>query len=109
MRQALEDLELQNGYALSVSVKRLPARKVVSFRDVIRDFNEEGLLWERLDMLCRANGVRLGDAQYFSGEIQPDSRCQSAPISMDRAKWLQDIGKSAQCLLPVAGKRTKPG
>lgn len=64
MRQALNDLESQNGYTLSVNVKRFPARRVVSFRDVIQEFTEEGLLWERLDMACRANGVRLADVQY---------------------------------------------
>jgi len=64
MRQALIELDAQNGCVLSVSVKRLPARRVVSLRDVIREFNEEGLLWERLDRACRANGVKLADIQY---------------------------------------------
>jgi len=64
MQQALNELETQNGCTLSVSVKRLPARRVVSLRDVIREFSEEGLLWERLDKACRANGVRLADVQY---------------------------------------------
>lgn len=64
MRQALHELDTQNLYTLSVSIKRLPARKVVGLRDVIREFGEEGLLWERLDRACRANGVRLADVQY---------------------------------------------
>ena len=64
MRQALNELDTQNGCTLSVSVKRLPARRVVSLRDVIREFSEEGLLWERLDRACRANGVKLAAIQY---------------------------------------------
>lgn len=64
MRQALNELDTQNGCTLSVSVKRLSSRRFVSLRDVIREFTEEGLLWERLDMACRANGVRLADVQY---------------------------------------------
>jgi DNA-binding transcriptional MerR regulator len=64
MRQALYEIEVQNECTLSVSVKRLPARRVVSVRDVIREFNEEGLLWERLDRMCRENGVKLADTQY---------------------------------------------
>ncbi len=64
MRQALNELDMQNGCMLSVSVKRLSSRRVVSLRDVIREFTEEGLLWERLDMACRTNGVRLADVQY---------------------------------------------
>lgn len=64
MQQALNELDVQNGLTLSVSVKRLPARKFVSLRDIIRDFNEEGLLWERLNRACRANKVKLADIQY---------------------------------------------
>ncbi len=64
MRHALHELDTQNGLTLSVSIKRLPMRRVVSLRDVIREFNEEGLLWERLDRACRGNGVKLADVQY---------------------------------------------
>ncbi len=64
MRQALYELDTQNSCALSVSVKMLPARRVVSVRGIIREFNEEGLLWERLNSACIANGVKLADAQY---------------------------------------------
>jgi DNA-binding transcriptional MerR regulator len=64
MRQALNELDKQNGCTLSVTVKRLSSRRVVSLRDVIRDFTEEGLLWERLDKSCRANEIRLVDEQY---------------------------------------------
>ena len=64
MRQALNELDTQDGCTLSVSIKTLPARRVVSVRDVIREFSEEGLLWERLDRACKANGVKLADVQY---------------------------------------------
>lgn len=64
MRQAINELNMQNEYTLSVSVKRLTSHRVVSLRDVISEFTEEGLLWERLHMLCRSNGIRLADVQY---------------------------------------------
>ncbi len=64
MRHALNEFDTQNEFTLSVSVKKLPMRRVVSLRDVIREFNEEGLLWERLDRACKANGVKLADVQY---------------------------------------------
>ncbi len=64
MRQALNELGTQNECTLSVSVKRLSSRRLVSLRDVIREFTEEGLLWKRLDMACRANEIRLADVQY---------------------------------------------
>lgn len=64
MRQALDELNAQNAYTLSVGVKHLPARKVVSLRGLIQEFTEEGLLWERLNKTCRGNGVKLADVPY---------------------------------------------
>jgi len=80
MRQALNELGTQSRYTLSVSIKRLPARMVVSLRDVIREFTEEGLLWKRLDKVCRSNGVRLADVQY----------CMAITHSVDFEKKLID-------------------
>lgn len=80
MRQALNDLDTQNGCTLSVSVKKLSSRKLVSLRDFIREFTEEGLLWERLDRACRANGVKFVDAQY----------CMAMTHSVDFEKKLID-------------------
>lgn len=53
MRRALHELDAQDKCTLSVSVKHLPARKVVSLRGVIREFSEEGILWERLGRVCK--------------------------------------------------------
>ena len=64
MRQALNEIDTQNGCTLSVNVKKLSSRRLVSLRDIIREFTEEGLLWERLDMACRANEIKLADVQY---------------------------------------------
>lgn len=64
MQKALSELDKQNEFTLSVSIKRLPARTVVSLRDFIREFSEEGLLWERLHAACRKNRVKLADVQY---------------------------------------------
>ncbi|MEA4914227.1 MAG: MerR family transcriptional regulator [Christensenella sp.] len=64
MRQALNELDQRNAYTLSVSVKTLPARKVVSLRGLIQEFTEEGLLWERLNKTCRENGIKLADVPY---------------------------------------------
>lgn len=64
MQQALYEIDTQNGCTLSVSVKKLPARIVVSLRGIIREFSEEGLLWKRLNKACEVNGVKLADVQY---------------------------------------------
>ncbi len=64
MQKALKELNSQNEYTLSVNVKKLLAKKVVSVRDIIREFSEEGLLWERLAKECKKHGVRLADVPY---------------------------------------------
>lgn len=64
LRQALNELDTRNDCTLSVVVKSFAPRCFVSLRDVIQEFNEEGLLWERLDRACRVNGVRVSDVQY---------------------------------------------
>lgn len=64
LQQAQKELDMQNDLMLSVSVKRFPARKVVSLRTDIREFSDEGVLWERLNSACRENQVVLADVQY---------------------------------------------
>ena len=64
MKQALSELNMQKEFALSVSVKKLPTRKVVSLRGFLREFSEEGLLWERLNKACATNGIKLADIPY---------------------------------------------
>lgn len=64
MQQALKELEQQSDCALSVNVKKLPARKVVSVRGVLKEFAEEGQLWERLNQECQNQVVKLADVPY---------------------------------------------
>lgn len=64
MRQALEDLEGQKECALSINVKKLPPRKVVSLRGVLRDFPEESRLWQELSAVCQKRGVKLANTPY---------------------------------------------
>ncbi|MEN6316653.1 MAG: MerR family transcriptional regulator [Clostridiaceae bacterium] len=76
IQQALKELDIQNGCALSVYVKKLPSRKVVSLRGVIREFHEEGLLWDRLSTKCKKHGIKLADVPY----------CYATTHSMDFEK-----------------------
>lgn len=64
MQQALQELQFHNDCTLAVHIKRFPARKVASVRGIIREFSEEGSLWERLDAGCPALGVRRSDVPY---------------------------------------------
>lgn len=93
MKLAQEELDLQNTYSLSVSVKTLPARKVVSLRAGIREFSEEGLLWERLNRACRENRVKLSDVQYGMA-ITHSVDFESAHIDTEVFRIVEQIGTS---------------
>ncbi len=64
MEQAIRDLKKQDAYALSVVIKKIPARKVASCRGILHKFSDEGLLWEELTKACRQMGVRFTDTDY---------------------------------------------
>ena len=64
MDQAIRDLKKQDAYALSVVIKKIPSRKVASYRGKIHKFSDEGLLWEELTKACRLIGVRFADTDY---------------------------------------------
>lgn len=64
IQQAVKELDEESGCTLSINIKKLPERNVVSLRGVIEDFTQEGILWHQLDEKCRENGVKLLDVQY---------------------------------------------
>jgi DNA-binding transcriptional MerR regulator len=49
----------KNEYGMSIVVKTIPAHKVVSIRDKIHHFAEEGRLWEKLNGECGRLGVKF--------------------------------------------------
>lgn len=64
MQQAVTDLIGEEECALAVTVKHIPARKVVSLRGVIHRFQDEGLLWNELTEQCKRLNIKLADANY---------------------------------------------
>lgn len=58
MEEALHHAN-RNEYAISIALKNIPARKVVSFRDKIHKFSEEGMLWTKLNEECSRLGVKV--------------------------------------------------
>jgi len=65
MQKAVEEIEdHQMKYALEVNIKVFPSRNVVSLREDISDFPEEGRLWEKLTNLCQRQQVRMAEAEY---------------------------------------------
>lgn len=64
MKQAMKDLDNEGNYALSVAIKKIPARKVASRRDILHKFQEEGRLWGELNEECQKLNVRFADVDY---------------------------------------------
>lgn len=64
MRQAVSDLDADSDFVFSVKITSLAARKVVSLRAKISEFEEEGLLWEQLDRACSSNDIKALSAEY---------------------------------------------
>ena len=65
IRKVIDELEEDKvTLALEVNVKVLPKRTVVSLRDIIHKFPEEGRLWGRLVEECKEQGVRLAEVPY---------------------------------------------
>lgn len=64
MEQAISNLKNQDMFALSVVVKKIPVRKVASYRGIIHKFSDEGLLWKELTVNCQQLGVHFADVEY---------------------------------------------
>ncbi|HOO33882.1 MAG TPA: MerR family transcriptional regulator [Thermotogota bacterium] len=64
LQRASKNLERYSELIFSVKIKSLPSRKVVFLRNNIARFDEEGLLWERLDRECTANGIIPVSGEY---------------------------------------------
>jgi len=94
MQQALYELDAHNELTLSVSVKRFPAHKFVSLRDIIQDFNEEGLLWERLNKACTVNKVKFADVPY-SMAVTHCVDLKRKSIDTEVFKVVEQIGSNA--------------
>ncbi len=64
MCQTVKDLGMYSDFVFSVKVASLPSRKVVSLRENINKFEDEGLLWQRLEHECIENNVKLLSNEY---------------------------------------------
>ncbi len=67
MRQTAGNIDKYGDMVFSAKLISFTVRKVVSLRGKISKFEDEGLLWERLDHICRINGVKtLGDEYSYA-------------------------------------------
>lgn len=96
MKDALEELSKQEQCALSVTIKKIPARNVVYLRDYIHAFEEEGRLWAELEETIRDKKIRLADSEYsFAITHTKDfrSRCFDVEVQLEVDKLYQDDEK----------------
>lgn len=65
MQKAIEEIEESpTNHALEVNIKNFPSRNVVSLREDITTFAEEGRLLEKLLNLCREKQIRIAETEY---------------------------------------------
>lgn len=86
IRHASNGLARNDAFALSLHIKHIPERKIVSLRGVLSAFQEEGVLWERLHMLCEKYGVQLADTPYSFART---NSVDFAHERIDTEVWLQ--------------------
>lgn len=97
MRQALIEMEKkEESFALEVTVKQIPARKVASLRGIIHTFQEEGRLWGELFQLCETMKVKLASVDYSyemthqldleRGHIEVEVQCVVEKLYKDTEK-----------------------
>jgi len=96
MEQAIRDLKKQDMCALSVVIKKISARRVVSCRGIIHQFSDEGLLWAELAKNCLLSGVQLADVNHsYAITHQYDSQNLVIDVEVQRVveKLYQDTDK----------------
>lgn len=64
MKCAIGELDEKEQYAMKVTIKKVPTRKVASVRKLIHTFPEEGQLWMILNTEGRQNGIHFADVNY---------------------------------------------
>ncbi|WP_160680499.1 MerR family transcriptional regulator [Clostridium sp. C8-1-8] len=64
MDQIINDIGMYSDFTFSVKITTLVSRKVVSLRDSISKFEDEGLLWKRFERKCIDNNVKILNNEY---------------------------------------------
>jgi DNA-binding transcriptional MerR regulator len=97
MQQAIKGLACDEECALAVTVKQVPARKVVSLRGVIHRFQDEGLLWSELADRCRQQNIKLL-APHYSYAITHEFDLSKSYIDVEVQKAVEKMGNDTDRL-----------
>jgi DNA-binding transcriptional MerR regulator len=63
IRTTILDVGFKNEFTGSIAVKVIPKRQVVSYRSKLREYSEEGLLWEALNDECQKLKIVFSSAE----------------------------------------------
>lgn len=86
MEQMIQQDNAQEEYALSIIVKQIPRHKVVSYRGRIREFWDEGQLWEALTKQCTEQKIRmasLANAAAVWHEINQEENYKEIEVQLE--------------------------
>lgn len=90
MENALKDLASKREQVLSIVTKCIPDRKVASFRMKIKEFPEEGVLWEILGDECEKLNIQFSDSKY-SIAIQHEINFDDNYIDVEVQRVVENI------------------
>lgn len=95
MQQTVSNLDRHRDLIFAVKIVSLPARKVVALRANIKNFEEEGLLWEKLERACIENNVKVLNNDY-SYAITYNVDFEKSIIDTEVQKTVREIPRELQ-------------
>ena len=76
-----------------VVLKELPAVKVLSLREVLPGYDQEGMLWERMGGFMAKHGVACPETEYAGYSIYHDDDHKEADVDVEIAVPVDVLGK----------------
>lgn len=93
MENALKDLTSKKEQVLSIVTKCIPERKVASVRMKIKEFPNEGYLWETLAIECQKLNIKFSDSNY-SIAVQHEINFDEDYIDVEVQRLVENIYES---------------
>ncbi len=95
MQQAVQEIAKEDLRSLSVTVKHIPARIVISLRGIIHKFEDEGLLWNDLKNICNQLQIKQTLSEYSFAITHRIEFCQ-APSPANQSNRVSEIDVEVQ-------------
>lgn len=92
MENALKDFGEESDFVLSIVIKKIPSRRVASFRMKIKEFKDEGILWKTLGEECAKLNVQFLNDDYVVA-IQHEINFEENYIDVEVQKNVEQMVK----------------